>query len=152
MAKLSTTDTGSPKQAPTPKQAMRRYFKIFIPSMTSYVIFIFLAAYLITGEHVSGLGLYITALLPAISALAFLYGYFRFIGEMDELARRVQTEAAMVGVATILALTLTWGLLEMFIETLPKLPLFYVCPVYFLVQGVASWRLSKKYGTEFCWL
>jgi len=79
----------------TPKQALRRYFKIFIP-------------------------------------------------------RRVQTEATIVGVAAVLSLTLTWGLLEMFVITLPRIPLFYVFPFYFVVQGLASWRLSRKYGAGFC--
>jgi len=74
----------------TPKQALRRYFKLFVPSMAAYVLFI------------------------------------------------------------ILTLTLTWGILEMFILELPRLPVFWVFPIFMLAQGLASWRLSKKYGTGFC--
>ena len=134
----------------TPKEALRRYFKIFIPSMMAYMFFVFLAARLIKGEFVNGPLMFIVALLPVIAALGFLYGWFRFIQETDELARRVQTEAIMVGVAAILTLTLTWGILEMFIVTLPRLPVFWVFPIFMVTQGLASWRLSKKYGTEFC--
>ena len=134
----------------TPKQALRRYFKIFVPSMAAYLLLVFLAAYLIKNEIVGGAPKYVLAFLPGLAALAFLYGWFRFIRETDELARRVQTEASMVGLAVILSLSLGWGILEMFIETLPRLPLFYVFPLYFAAQGLASWRLSKKYGTGFC--
>jgi len=134
----------------TPKQALRRYFKIFIPSMTAYLVTITLAVRLIKGEIVSGYLIYAIAILPAIAALVFLYGYFRYLRETDELLRRVQTEATIVGVAAVLSLTLTWGLLEMFVITLPRIPLFYVFPFYFVVQGLASWRLSRKYGAGFC--
>ena len=134
----------------SPKQALRRYFKVFIPSMVSYTAFIFLAAYLIKNELVSGPLLYGVAILPAIAALAFLFGYFRFIGEADEFVQRVQVEATLYGVAAVLTIGLSWGLLEMLIETLPRLPIFWIIPIYFAVQGLASWRLSKKYGTGFC--
>ncbi len=136
----------------TPKQALRRYLKLFIPSMTAYTVFIFLAAYLVEQEIVSGAMVYLVALLPAAAALVFLFAYFRFIGEMDELARRVMTEAIVAGAAGILALSLTWGILEMFVDTLPRLPLVYVVPIFFAIQGVASWRLSKKYNTKMCWI
>ena len=134
----------------SPKQALRRYFKIFIPSMIAYLFFVFLAVRLIKGEFVSGPLMYIVALLPAAAALGFLFGWFRFIQETDELARRVQTEAILFGVAAVLTLSLTWGILEMFIVTLPRLPVFWVFPVFMMVQGLASWRLSKKYGSGFC--
>ena len=96
----------------TPKEALRRYFKIFIPSMMAYMFFVLLAARLIKGEFVNGPLMFIVALLPVIAALGFLYGWFRFIQETDELARRVQTEAIMVGVAAILTLTLTLSLIH----------------------------------------
>ena len=134
----------------TPKQALRRYLKIFVPSMIAYLVFIFMAVRLIKGEIVTGPLMYIAALLPALAALAFLYGWFRYIREMDELQRRVQVEACMAGLAVILALTLTWGILEMFILTLPRVPMFYIFPLYFAAQGLATWRLSKKYGAGGC--
>ena len=134
----------------SPKQALRRYFKLFVPSMAAYVLFIALAVWLIKGGIVSGPIMFLVAALPAFAALGFLYGWFRFIRETDELQRRVQTEAIMVGVAAILTLTLTWGILEMFILELPRLPVFWVFPIFMIAQGLASWRLSKKYGTGFC--
>jgi len=134
----------------TPKQALRRYFKLFVPSMAAYLVFVFLAVWLIRGKVVTGPMMFVVAALPAVAALGFLYGWFRFIRETDELQRRVQTEAIMAGVAAILTLTLTWGILEMFIDTLPKLPIFWVFPIFMIVQGLAVSRLSKKYGTGFC--
>ena len=56
----------------------------------------------------------------------------------------------MVGLAVILSVSLAWGILELFAEALPKLPVFFVFPIYFAAQGLASWRLSKKYGSGFC--
>ena len=138
------------EQLHTPKQALRRYFKLFVPSMAAYVVFIALAVWLIKGGIVSGPMMFLVAGLPAVAALGFLYGWFRFIRETDELQRRVQTDAIMVGVAAILTLTLTWGILELFIETLPRLPVFWVFPIFMMVQGLATKRLSQKYGSGFC--
>lgn len=134
----------------SPKQALRRYMKVFVPSMIAYVAFIFLAVSLIKAELVSGPMVFVMAILPGLAALSFLYAWFRYIREADELQRRVQTEAIMTAVAAVLSLTLTWGILEMLIETLPKLPLFWVFPIFMIVQGLAVWRLSKKYGSGFC--
>ena len=130
----------------TPKQALRRYYTLFIPSMTTYIIAVFIAVNLLKNDVVTGPLVYPIALLPGLAALVFLYGYFRFIREMDELQRKVQIEATMVGVATILTFTLTWGLMEMFLPELPRVPMFWIFPLYFIVQGFAGWRLSKKYG------
>ncbi len=134
----------------TPKQALRRYFKMFVPSMIAYLVLVVLAVRLIRGELVTGAVMYLVAFLPALAALGFLFSWFRFIRETDELARRVQTEAIMFGVGVVLTLSLTWGLLEMFIDTLPRLPVFWVFPIFMIGQGLAGHRLSKKYGTGFC--
>lgn len=131
---------------PTPKQALRRYLKFFIPSMLLYVVFTFLAASLIRNGIVSGPIVYFIALLPGVAALGFLYAYFRFIREADEMMKMLQVEATMFAVAIILALCLTWGILEMFVETLPRMPVFWIAPIYFVTQGLAGWWLSKKYG------
>jgi len=133
----------------TPKQALRRYLKIFIPSMIAYLVLIFLAVRLIKSETVTGMVVFSVAILPGLAALCFLYGFFRFIKETDEVLRRIQTDAILVGVGAILTLTLTWGILELLIETLPRLSIFYIFPIFFMVQGLASWRFSKKYGTGF---
>jgi len=134
----------------TPKQALQRYLKIFIPSMIAYLVLIFLAVRLIKSETVTGMVVFSVAILPGLAALCFLYGFFRFIKETDEVLRRIQTDAILVGVGAILTLTLTWGILELLIETLPRLSIFYIFPIFFMVQGLASWRFSKKYGTGFC--
>jgi len=96
----------------TPKQALRRYLKIFIPSMIAYLVLIFLAVRLIKSETVTGMVVFSVAILPGLAALCFLYGFFRFIKETDEVLRRIQTDAILVGVGAILTLTLTWGILE----------------------------------------
>jgi len=101
---------------------------------------------LIRGNLVTGPLIYPLALLPGLAGLAFLYGYFRFINEMDELARKIQIEATMIAVAAMLTFTLTWGLMEMFIDDMVRIPMFWVFPFYFGVQGVASGFLSRRYG------
>lgn len=131
----------------TPKQALRRYLTLFMPSMTAYIIAVFMAVKLLKNKSVTGLLIYPIALLPGLAALVFLYGYFRFIREMDEFQRKVQIDATLIGVAAILTFTLTWGIMEMFLPDLPRVPVFWVFPLYFLIQGLAGWRLSKKYGT-----
>lgn len=131
----------------TPKQALRRYFKLFFPSMTAYMVAIFIAVKLLKNNIVTGPLIYPIALLPGLAALVFLYGYFRFIWETDELQRKIQIEATLVGVAAILTFTLTWGIMEMFLPDLPRIPMFWIFPLYFVIQGFAAWRLSKKYGT-----
>lgn len=134
----------------SPKQALRRYLKLFIPSMVAYVGLLTLVTYVLKAEVVSGPAIYAVAILPGLAALVFLYAYFRFINETDEVARRVQLEATLVAVAAILAFTLTWGLLELIVDTMVRIPMFYIFPAYFLVQGLAAWRFNRKYGAGGC--
>lgn len=134
----------------SPKQALRRYLKLFIPSMVAYVGLLTLVTYVLKAEVVSGPTIYAIAILPGLAALVFLYAYFRFINETDEVARRVQLEATLVAVAAILAFTLTWGLLELIVDTMVRIPMFCIFPAYFLVQGLAAWRFNRKYGAGGC--
>jgi len=128
----------------TPKQATRRYFSVFAPSMTVYMLGVFLAVYLIKNEIVAVPMTYAVALIPGVAAVIFMWSHFRFMKETDEFHRKVGHDAMLFGTFCVLFVAMTWGMVEMFAD-LAAIPIFYVIPIFYGGYGVAAWRQSRKY-------
>ncbi|WP_026147954.1 hypothetical protein [Robiginitomaculum antarcticum] len=128
----------------SPKQAYSRYMRVFVPAMTIYAISVFTAVYLIKNEILASPQSYIVALIPGLAAMTFMWAHFRFIRETDEFHRKVQTEAMMIGIAALMAVAMTWGMMSMFTD-FPELPFFYAIPIFYASYGVAAAYLGRKY-------
>ncbi len=128
----------------TPKQALRRYFKIFVPSMVAYLASIFGLAMLRIMDLLTGWYSYALPLIPGICVVVFMWGHFRFIKECDELQRRVLVEAMMFGLFIALTVSTVWGLIEMFSDV-PRLGVFWIFPIFYGGYGLASAYLTRKY-------
>jgi len=114
----------------TPKQATRRYFSVFAPSMTVYMLGVFLAVYLIKNEIVAVPMTYAVALIPGVAAVIFMWSHGH--------------DAMLFGTFCVLFVAMTWGMVEMFAD-LAAIPIFYVIPIFYGGYGVAAWRQSRKY-------
>lgn len=126
-----------------PKKALRRYFQVFAPSMAGYVASIFLASGLIDDEDPITVGKYILALVPAVFVFAFIWGQARYVREMDEFQRKVQVEALMCGLMITMAIATAWGLLEFYTEV-PRLPVFYILPIFYGVFGLSNGIIARR--------
>jgi hypothetical protein len=122
------------------------YQRQFVLGMAGYVATILLAAYLYNGKMIESSALAIVvALLPVIP---FLYGMAGVIGnalEQDELQRRIYLESALITASLTVAMTFSYGLLEIF-DLAPAIPLFYIAPLMIMLWGLTNIFLGRRYG------
>jgi len=131
----------------TPKQAKRRYWKVFIPSMTGYLISTFAVSLAIKKMDLPlaiDIGL---AIVPALFMIWLIWGHGRWIFETDEYERFRQIRGALIGVGVTLAVTSVWGFLEMLVDA-PKFPVFYIFVLFCVAYsfGTCFGRVFSKNG------
>lgn len=132
------------------KQAHRRYMKLFIPAMLAYIIGIFTVVYLREHTDVARTALIALSLIPALSMIIWMWGHMRYITEIDEYLRAQQVKSIMLGLAAIMSFATFWGLIELLVD-LPPVPIFYVVPGFYLIQGLSfaiGCRLGRNEESE----
>ncbi|PHR61563.1 MAG: hypothetical protein COA43_02185 [Robiginitomaculum sp.] len=132
------------------KQAHTRYMKIFAPAMLVYVIGILTVVYLREHTEVARTVLIALSLVPAVSMIVWMWGHMRYITEIDEYLRAQQVKSIMFGLAAIMSFATFWGLIELLVD-LPPVPIFYVVPGFYLIQGLSfaiACRLGRNEESE----
>lgn len=131
----------------TNKEAKKRYMRVFVPAMIGYILSI-CGASIVLGDGDSATPLAFTlALIPALFVFIFMWAQARWVQEIDEFMRMLQIKALMWGVMATTAATTAWGLFE-FYTPVPKLPIFYVLPIFYGVYGIASGIIHKRYNAS----
>ena len=122
------------------------YRRQFALGMAGYVVTILLGAFLFNRELIESTVLaVIVALLPVVP---FLYGMAGVIGnarEQDELQQRIYMESVLITASLTIALTFSYGLLEMF-ELAPTIPMFYIAPLMIMLWGLTNIFLGRRYA------
>ncbi|MDB2437804.1 hypothetical protein N9W89_03750 [Hellea sp.] len=85
----------------------------------------------------SAVGIFIS-LIPAIFIGFMLRAFWRYLKDSDEVVRHDLTQAIMAGVFALLMLSGGWGLVELFNDSMPRLPIFYAFPAFFIIFGFVS--------------
>lgn len=118
--------------------AQRRYIGRMIPVSIAYVAAIFAASAIIPmGATATPLTVGI-ALVPGLAILGFIWAIGRYFTELkDEYVRMLEVRKALVATGLTLALTATWGILELYTDV-PRIPLFWVFPVWCIGLGVGA--------------
>lgn len=118
--------------------AQRRYIGRMIPVSIAYVAAIFAASAIIPeGATATPLTIGI-ALVPGFAILGFIWAIGSYFSELkDEYLRLLEVRKALVATGLTLALTATWGILELYTDV-PRVPLFSVFPVWCLGLGVGA--------------
>lgn len=125
-----------------PKQANKRYISMMMGSSLGYLGSVFGISFLhdkVPDGSVPGT---LIALIPGIFICLMLFSVWRYLKEVDEVVRYQLTQAMIMGLFALLALSGGWGLVELFNDSLPRLPIFFAFPIFFLVYGLVS---SIKY-------
>jgi len=118
-----------------PKLAQRRYMTLMLGSSLAYAVSLIGVTFFVKKLDVItplaiGLGL-----VPGLFVSGMLYAIWRYLKEMDEAARFFMTRSLMLACFLVLSIAGVWGLLEMLLDDLPKLPVFWIFPIFFFVFG-----------------
>lgn len=129
----------------THKQAHRRYMKLAALSMVFYLAGIVALSWTRDHMELPQFAVYALLVLPVGAILLWMWGLWRYVGEIDEFLRSIQIKSIMYGLAILMAVTSGWGLLE-FYSDVPKLPIFYAMPMFTMAYGIAHMIISKREG------
>ncbi|MEP3890923.1 MAG: hypothetical protein ABJN69_10675 [Hellea sp.] len=121
-----------------PKLATKRYFFTVIGSSLGYLGSVFGITFIhdkVPDGSIAGI---LISLLPAVFICLMLRAVWQFLKDTDEVARHELTQSMMAGLFVLLALSGGWGLVELFNDSMPRLPVFFAFPVFFLSFGGVS--------------
>ena len=127
--------------------AGRRYLRALWPIMVGYALSLSLSVFLIK-RGIESLPLRaLVAVLPVLPLALMMRAALRYLREIDELQRRIETEA--IGAASLLVSLLYFagGLLQMakVIDIEAGVAMIWVFPLLCLVYGVAKMILARRY-------
>lgn len=121
-----------------PKLAKKRYFSTVMGASLGYVGSVFGCSFLhhkVPDGSVAGISL---SLVPGLFIGLMLFAFWRYLHDVDEVARHEMTQAIIIGLFVLLMLSGGWGLVELFNDSLPRLPIFYAFPAFFITFGLVS--------------
>lgn len=127
--------------------AGRRYLRALWPIMAGYSLTLFLSIWLVKRGIDSVPLRAVVAVLPALAIALLMRAALRYLREIDELQRRLETEA--IGIASLLLSLLYFagGLLQKakVIDVDPAAAMIWVFPLLCLIYGVAKMVLTRRY-------
>ena len=127
--------------------ASRRYIRAMWPIMIGYSLTLFLSIWLIKRGIESVPLRAVVAVLPALAIALLMRAALRYLREIDELQRRIETEA--IGIASLLVSLVYFagGLLQKakVIDLDAAAAMIWVFPLLCLVYGIAKMILTRRY-------
>ena len=78
------------------------------------------------------------AIIPALFICLMVLTFWRYINNIDEVARHDHISAMVISLMLVLIVSGGWGLVELFNENMPRIPIFYIYPVFFLTYGLIA--------------
>ena len=127
--------------------ASRRYLRASWPAMIAYALLLFGSLRWIRAGIDSVPLRAAVAILPLLPLLFFVRAALRYLREVDELQRRIETES--IGIASLLVALLYFagGLLEKakVVELDAGAVMIWVFPLLCGVYGIAKMALTKRY-------
>jgi peptidoglycan/LPS O-acetylase OafA/YrhL len=114
----------------------------FWTAIGAYVVLILLSTWFLNRMDESNWR-YLIAVLPvaptAVAGIALVNG----IRQLDELQRRIHSEAAVISAVATALITFSYGLLEN--AGLPSLSVIFVLPLMVMIWGVTNQTISRRY-------
>lgn len=131
-------------QSENMKRAGRRYMRGMMTAAALYTVVVVAGVYSIEHLHPPHWLVIVAAIAPLAPALLMLRAYLVFMREVDELQRRIQSEAMLIALATVGFSSFAWGFLEEWAQ-FPHVPLIWVLPAIIAVWGVALGFVRLRY-------
>ena len=126
------------------KQKLRRYFRNMGLCLVGYLVSLFGVIPVIDGDGVEMPVAVALAAVPGLFVLGVLASIWIYLRDMDEVARHFAMRAMVFAAFAVLAVAGSWGLLELLVDDLPRLPVFYVFVIFFAVQGAYQFASRDK--------
>lgn len=128
--------------------AFRRYIRRFVPLTIAYGASVSLATAVIPDHAPASLGIIAIAVLPGLAVVGWLWAMARLLVELDdEYLRMLEVRKFLIATGTTLALTSIWGILELYTPAVPKLPVFFVFPLWCLGLAVGAVFNRLRFGS-----
>lgn len=123
----------------TPKLASKRYMRSMLGFSLGYAGALIGVTYLLkTIGNAPLLYILLATILPGLFLFGMLWSIWRFLREVDEVARHFIVQSMIIGLFGVLALSGVWGLMELLSDEIPRLPVFWIFPVFFAAFGFAA--------------
>lgn len=129
------------------KQAAQRYRRIFVPAMVVYLIGVLGISWAGEKAYIPQSAIYALTLIPILAIFAWMWAQWRYVKELDEYLRQLQTEAMMIGLMIVTAIASGWGLMELMTDV-PRIPIFFAGPGFYFIYGIAYAVLAKRAGVK----
>lgn len=118
------------------KKATQRYFQAFIPAMVIFLGGSLGLAWLNENSSVAAPTLIGLAIVPILASLSMFWLHWRFLNEIDEFLRQIQTNALLFGAAIVMAVATAWGYCEAYLDA-PSFPMFWLNPLFWIAYALA---------------
>ena len=128
-----------------PDLAKKRHQWQVMGGMAVYGLLLMACMYLLRHGPALGLGpKVLLALLPTLPVVWVMWSVIRFLGQTDELQRRVHLESLAIAAGVTAFLTLTYGFLEEF-AGLPHIAAWWTFVVIDMVWAFTGCVLWRRY-------
>jgi len=127
-----------------PAQATKRYMRGVMGSALGYIVTVFGVSFLHDKFIDGSLVAILIAAIPGIFIALMVLSLWRYLNEADEVMRHDLTQAMMGGLFLTLVISGGWGLVELFNDDMPRLPIFFVFPGFFLLYGLIAGIRYKR--------
>ncbi|MEL6687819.1 MAG: hypothetical protein AAFP97_09375 [Pseudomonadota bacterium] len=128
----------------TPKQAAKKYVSRVFGASLGYIGAVFGVSFLIDDGDPVTVFTIMAALLPGIFIVLMVLALWKYLSEMDEVARHDHSRALLIAAFTVLGLAGSWGLVELYNDAFPRIPVFFVYPAFFGVYGIVACMLYGR--------
>lgn len=129
------------------KLIKKRYRRGFIISMGLYMVGMIGVSLIRKYMDVPIYAIYVLALVPILALLYGIAEHWHFVNSLDEYLRARQIKALMVGLALMLSISASWGILEE-IADVARLPSLWFVVIFCVGYGVTEAYLNHKDKTN----
>lgn len=119
--------------------AFARYLRRIVPLAVGYLASVAFASWILPKNAPADALTVALALVPGLAAIGWLWAMARLLIELeDEYLRMLEVRKMIVATGFALAVSSVWGLLELFSPEIPRLPVFYIFPIWCVGLAIGS--------------
>lgn len=126
------------------KDAKRRYWMAFVPTMAIYLLATLGGAFFLNTYEIQPKWMQVTvALACAAPMVVFLIVQLRYFFETDEYNRQIQLKGFAYGAAITVGLIFVFGFLQLF-HAIETIEIFWFGPFFFIAYGISTYALGGR--------